>query len=327
MRKAKIPTGVWALGFTSLFMEALTKPVFPLAGSLGWIVAARFVDRVGKGIRGAPRDALVADLTPEASRGAAYGLRQTLDTVGAFTGPLIAIALMWLTHDNIPLVFWAAVLPALIAVVVLFTKVKEPPHDGRKPDRLPLSRAGMAALGPRFWAVTGVAALFSIAKFSEAFLVLKADHAGLTVALIPLVLIVMNLVYALAAYPAGALSDRRGRAPVLMIGIVALIAGDLVLALAPGLAGAFAGIALWGISMGFTQGAFAALVADSVPESHRGTGFGMLNLVSGVATLIASLLAGLIWDIAGPGVTFLTGAGLAGLALVALLAMGRLQRG
>ncbi|MEJ2001710.1 MAG: MFS transporter [Maritimibacter sp.] len=193
----------------------------------------------------------------------------------------------------------------------------------------------MAALGPRFWAVTGVAALFSIAKFSEAFLVLKADHAGLTVALIPLVLIVMNLVYALAAYPAGALSDRRGRAPVLMIGIVALIAGDLVLALAPGLAGAFAGglagafagIALWGISMGFTQGAFAALVADTVPESHRGTGFGMLNLVSGVATLIASLLAGLIWDIAGPGVTFLTGAGLAGLALVALLAMGRLQRG
>ncbi len=391
MRKAKIPTGVWALGFTSLFMDvssemihallpiylvtglgasmlavgviegiaeataqivklfsgalsdklgkrkplaligyglaALTKPVFPLAGSLGWIVAARFVDRVGKGIRGAPRDALVADLTPEASRGAAYGLRQTLDTVGAFTGPLIAIALMWLTHDNIPLVFWAAVLPALIAVVVLFTKVKEPPHDGRKPVRLPLSRAGMAALGPRFWAVTGVAALFSIAKFSEAFLVLKADHAGLTVALIPLVLIVMNLVYALAAYPAGALSDRRGRAPVLMIGIVALIAGDLVLALAPGLAGAFAGIALWGISMGFTQGAFAALVADSVPESHRGTGFGMLNLVSGVATLIASLLAGLIWDIAGPGVTFLTGAGLAGVALVALLAMGRLQRG
>ncbi|MEJ2030970.1 MAG: MFS transporter, partial [Maritimibacter sp.] len=244
MRKAKIPTGVWALGFTSLFMDvssemihallpiylvtglgasmlavgviegiaeataqivklfsgalsdklgkrkplaligyglaALTKPVFPLAGSLGWIVAARFVDRVGKGIRGAPRDALVADLTPEASRGAAYGLRQTLDTVGAFTGPLIAIALMWLTHDNIPLVFWAAVLPALIAVVVLFTKVKEPPHDGRKPVRLPLSRAGMAALGPRFWAVTGVAALFSTAKFSEAFLVLKADHAGLT---------------------------------------------------------------------------------------------------------------------------------------------------
>ncbi len=390
MKAGKLPAGVWALGFVSLFMDissemihallpvylvtglgatmlavgviegiaeataqvvkvfsgalsdrigkrkplalvgyglaALTKPIFPLAGSLGWIVAARFIDRVGKGIRGAPRDALVADLTPSAQRGAAYGLRQTLDTVGAFLGPLIAIGLMWLSHDNIPRVFWVAILPAGIAVTVLFFWVKEPPHDGRKPVRLPLSRAGMAALGPRFWAVTGVAALFSTARFSEAFLVLKASDAGLTIALIPLVLIVMNIVYALAAYPAGALSDQRGRVFVLVIGVIALALGDLVLALMPGLPGVFVGIGFWGVSMGFTQGAFAALVADTVTSSHRGTGFGMLNLATGVSTLAASLIAGLIWDLAGPGATFLTGAGLAALALLALLPLARRLR-
>ncbi|GKY87601.1 MFS transporter [Sinisalibacter aestuarii] len=299
-------------------LAALTKPVFPLAGSLGWIVAARFVDRVGKGIRGAPRDALVADLTPEARRGAAFGLRQTLDTVGAVLGPLIAIALMWLTADNIPLVFWAAVLPAVIAVAVLVVWVREPPRTGSPPERAPLSRAAMARLGPAFWAVTGVAALFALARFSEAFLVLKADHAGLTTALIPLVLIVMNVVYALAAYPAGALSDAVGRVPVLAVGVVLLVAGDLAMALAPGLAGAFAGIALWGASMGFTQGAFAAMVADTVPAALRGTGFGVLNLATGLATLAASLVAGVLWDALGPSATFLAGAGLGLAALIVL---------
>jgi MFS family permease len=297
--------------------------VFPLAGSLAWIVAARFVDRVGKGLRGAPRDALVADLTPEPSRGAAYGLRQTLDTLGAVAGPLIAIGLMWWSANNIPLVFWAAVVPALLSVTVLLVWVREPPRAGAPPVRALLSRAGLAALGGPFWAVTAVAGLFSVARFSEAFLVLRADHAGLATALIPLVLIVMNLVYALAAYPAGALSDRVGRGRVLAVGMVLLIGGDLVLALSPGLAGAFVGIALWGASMGFTQGAFAALVADVVPASRRGTGFGVLNLVTGVAVLIASLLAGFLWDVAGPAATFLTGAGL---GLAALAALGLLIR-
>jgi MFS family permease len=300
-------------------LAALTKPVFPLAGSLGWIVAARFVDRVGKGIRGAPRDALVADLTPEAQRGAAFGLRQALDTVGAFVGPLIAIGLMWLTADNIPLVFWAAIVPAALSVTVLIVWVREPPRAVPGGVRAPLSRAAMAELGPVFWAVVGAAALFSLARFSEAFLVLRADHAGLTMALIPLVLIVMNLVYALAAYPAGALSDRIGRAPVLAIGVVLLVLGDLAMALVPGLAGAFAGIALWGASMGFTQGAFSALVADTVPAALRGTGFGVLNLATGLAALAASVVAGVLWDGFGPEATFLAGAAL-GLASLAALA-------
>ncbi len=304
-------------------LAALTKPVFPLAGSLGWVVAARFVDRIGKGIRGAPRDALVADLAEESQRGAAFGLRQTLDTVGAFLGPLIAIALMWATADNIPLVFWAAVIPAALSVTVLILWVKEPPHPAGKA-RAPLSRAAMIRLGPTFWAVTGTAALFSLARFSEAFLVLKASDAGLTVALIPLVLIVMNVVYALAAYPAGVMSDGAGRrSGVLAVGVGLLLAGDLTMALAPGVLGTFAGIALWGASMGFTQGAFAALVADTVPADLRGTGFGVLNLATGLAALAASLLAGGLWDVVGPQATFLAGAGLAGLAL---LAVGWLSR-
>lgn len=299
-------------------LAALTKPVFPLAGSLGWIVAARFVDRVGKGIRGAPRDALVADLAEESQRGAAFGLRQTLDTVGAFLGPLLAIGLMWLTSDNIPLVFWAAVLPGALAVYVLVRYVREPPKEGKGRARVPLSRAALVRLGPGFWAVTGVAVLFSLAHFSEAFLVLMASHVGLGTALVPLVFIVMNLVSSSAAYPAGALSDRTGRLPVLAAGIALLIAGDLALALAPGLTGAFIGIALWGGSLGFTQGAFAALVADHVPQELRGTGFGMLNLAMGLSVLAASLVAGGLWDVIGPEATFLAGAGMAGLALAAL---------
>jgi len=300
--------------------------VFPLAGSLGWIVAARFVDRVGKGIRGAPRDALVADLTPDDRRGAAYGLRQALDTVGAFLGPLVAIALMWATGDDIPVVFWAAIPPAILSVSVLAIWVKEPARVDAGPVLAPLSRAQLARLGPLFWAVTGVAALFALARFSEAFLVLKADHAGLTTALIPLVLIVMNLVYALAAYPAGALSDSAGRLPVLAAGVLLLVAGDLVMAFSAGLAGAFGGIALWGASMGFTQGAFAAVVADTVPAALRGTAFGVLNLATGLAALLASVLAGVMWDFFGPQATFLAGAALGTATLLALWGLARRMR-
>lgn len=298
-------------------LAALTKPIFPLAGTLGWIVAARFIDRVGKGIRGAPRDALVADLAAEEQRGAAFGLRQTLDTVGAFLGPLIAIGLMWLTGDNIPLVFWAAVLPAGLAVLVLVRYVREPKHE-RAPVRAPLSRAAMARLGPAFWAVTAVAVVFSLAHFSEAFLVLKASDAGLSTALVPLVFIVMNLVSSSAAYPGGALSDRVGRLPLVAAGTVLLIGGDLALAMAPGLAGAFLGIALWGAALGLTQGAFSALVADTVPADLRGTGYGVLNLATGLAVLAASLAAGALWDRLGPAAPFLAGAGMATLALAGI---------
>lgn len=303
-------------------LAALTKPVFPLAPTVGWLVGARFVDRVGKGIRGAPRDALVADVTPEGMRGAAYGLRQSLDTVGAFLGPLMAIGLMWLTADNFRFTFWVAVIPAFVCVAVLILFVREP--EGQRTGdaaRPPLSLADMKRMGPRFWQVVAVAVMFALARFSEAFLILRAETAGLMIALVPLVLVVMNIAYALAAYPAGALSDRTNRMTVLLIGLVLLIAADAILALGSGIAVIGLGVVLWGLHMGFTQGLFSTLVADTAPADLRGTGFGVYNLLSGLMTLAASVLAGWLWDVAGHQGTFLAGGGFAVLALVGVLVL------
>jgi MFS family permease len=309
-------------------LAALTKPVFPLAPNLGWIVGARFVDRVGKGIRGAPRDALIADLSPDALRGASFGLRQALDTAGAFVGPLIAMALMVVFAGNIPLVFWVAVLPACVSVWILLARVKEPvrlKEGGRV--TFPVSRVALAQLRPAYWAVVAVAALFTLARFSEAFLILRAHDAGLAAALVPLVLVAMNLVYALSAYPAGALSDRAGRIRVLAMGMGLLVLADVVLALVPGLIGVWLGVMFWGGHMGFTQGVFQALVADAAPSELRGTAFGILNLAMGSAVLAASLVAGGLWDMAGAEATFLAGAVLAGLALMTLGLVARRFRG
>ncbi len=301
-------------------LAALTKPVFPLAPSIGWLVGARFIDRVGKGIRGAPRDALIADLSPPMLRGASFGLRQSLDTVGAFLGPLVAIFLMWLTADNIPLVFWFAVIPAFISVFFLLTLVPEPERPaGVREVKSPLSLRELGQLGRAFWWVVAVAAAFTIARFSEAFLILKAHAEGVPTGLVPIVLVVMNIFYALAAYPAGVLSDNGTRLRVLGAGIALLVAADLIFALVPGLIGVMIGLALWGVQMGFTQGVFSSLVADTAPVELRGTAFGMLNLVSGVTILLASVIAGLLWDILGPYGTFLAGAGLALLALLSLI--------
>lgn len=311
-----------ALAVAGYGLATLAKPIFPLANSVGWIVAARFVDRIGKGIRGAPRDALVADLTPAAVRGAAFGLRQALDTVGAFLGPVAAILLMLASGDNFRLVFWWAVLPGAACVALLVLAVREPAERVKKDVRFPLAPSELARLGPRFWLVSAVAAVFTLARFSEAFLILRARNLGLGEAYAPLVLVVMNVVYALAAYPAGALSDRAGRRGVFLAGIGMLIASDAIIALSPNLAGAAAGVALWGLHMGFTQGLIAALVADTAPPDLRGTGYGALNLVTGLATLAASLIAGELWDRIGPQATFLAGGGFAAISLggVALVA-------
>src|SRR5690606_2234469 len=236
-------------------LAALTKPVFPLAGTLGWLVGARFIDRIGKGIRGAPRDALVADITPPELRGAAFGLRQTLDTIGAFLGPLLAIGLMWLTARHFQTVFWIAVVPAFLSVLVLLVFVHEPDRSrDSRPARVPLSRRELARLGRAYWWVVVVAAVFTLARFSEAFLILRAQEAGLDLMWTPVVLVVMGFAYSLSAYPAGALSDRIDRMTVLAIGLLLLLAADLVLALAPGIVGLLIGVALWGFHMGFTQG-------------------------------------------------------------------------
>ena len=301
-------------------LAALTKPIFPLADSVGWLVAARFIDRIGKGIRGAPRDALIADIAPPHLRGASFGLRQSLDTVGAFLGPALAVLLMWLTAENFQAVFWVAVIPAVLCVIVLVFGVKEPERPaGLRKVRAPLSLAEMARLGSAYWWITAVATVFTLARFSEAFLLLRAQSAGLAIALVPLVLVVMNVTYSLAAYPAGALSDRVNKVTVLMAGLVLLILADLVLALEPSLIGITLGIVLWGLHMGFTQGLLASLVADASPPELRGTAFGVFNLAAGLALLAASILAGLIWDLAGPGATFVAGAGIAVVSLVGLI--------
>lgn len=305
-------------------LAAVTKPVFPLAPSVGWLIGARFVDRIGKGIRGAPRDALIADISPAELRGASFGLRQSLDTVGAFLGPLLAILFMWLTSDNIPMVFWFAVVPAVIAVYLLVTFVHEPdrPATAKKP-RFPLRMSELHRLGAAFWWVVGVATVFTLARFSEAFLILKAHDVGLGMGFVPIVVVIMNIAYALAAYPAGALSDGGSRLRVLGIGMLLLIGADLALAYAPGFWGMAAGVVIWGLHMGFTQGAFSSLVADTAPVELRGTAFGMLNLMTGVAILFASIIAGVLWDAGGPALTFLTGSALAVVALVGLWPLSR----
>ncbi|MFJ4433760.1 MFS transporter [Pseudomonas sp. NPDC089395] len=300
-------------------LGALTKPVFPMASGLEWLIGARFVDRVGKGIRGAPRDALVADVTPVELRGAAFGLRQALDTVGAFLGPLLAILLMWLTASHFQTVFWVAVIPAFLAVYILVAFVREPPASTpAHPPRSPLAWHELARLGPAYWRLIGLAILFTLGRFSEAFLLLRAQDMGLAPLWAPAVLVLMALAYALSAYPAGVLSDRIGRRGVLMLGLGLLIAADLLLALLPGWAGLALGVAAWGLHLGFTQGIFAALIADSAPANLRGTAFGLFNLLTGLALLAASVVAGLLWDGVGFQATFLVGAGFAGATLAAV---------
>ncbi|MCA1491814.1 MFS transporter [Sinorhizobium alkalisoli] len=314
-----------ALGYG---LAALTKPIFPLAPSVEWLMFARFVDRIGKGIRGAPRDALVADIAPPELRGASFGLRQSLDTVGAFIGPLLAIGLMWLTADHFQAVFWFAVIPAFLSVGVILIAVREPerPKELRRV-RMPLRRDELRRLGPSYWWVVAIAAVFTLARFSEAFLILRAQSIGIAPALVPIVLVVMSLAYALSAYPVGVLSDRVDRFTLLVLGLALLLAADLVLAVTTGIAALGAGVVLWGLHMGFTQGLLTTLVAETAPPELRGTAFGMFNLVSGVATLLASIIAGTLWDFAGPEATFLAGAGFTAIAIVGLFSIrSRLKR-
>jgi MFS family permease len=378
----RLPAGVWALGFTSLFMDlssemihgllplflvgvvgasalavgliegiaeataslaklvswtwsdrarrrkpltvagyalaALSKPLFPLADSALTVLAARFADRIGKGIRGAPRDALVADLTPAARRGAAYGLRQSLDTVGAVLGPLLAVALMAAFAGDMRAVFAVAVIPACIAVAILVLGVREPAAPAPAGPRVRFDRALLRTLPRPFWLLIAATVPFTLARFSEAFLLLRAEDAGLAVALVPLALVAMNVAYALSAYPAGRLSDHWPRSQLLAYGCAVLLASNLCLAYAPSLAWVFAGTVLWGLHMGLTEGLLAAMVADHAPGALRGTAFGVLHFVRGVLLLAASVLAGALWTWQGPAATFVAGAAFGVLAIVAL---------
>jgi MFS family permease len=300
-------------------LGALTKPLFAMASGIGLIVAARLTDRVGKGIRGAPRDALVAELAPPDMRGAAYGLRQALDTVGAFAGPLLAVALMLVWANDFRAVFWVAVIPGALAVALLIFGVHEPERaPSSAPRTNPIRWASLQRLGAPYWWVVIVGAFFTLARFSEAFLVLRAQQGGLRVAWVPLVMVAMNAVYALSAYPFGKLSDRIAHTRLLRAGLFVLIAADLVLASSNHSSVVVAGVGLWGLHLGITQGLLATMVADTAPGDLRGTAFGFFNLVSGVAMLAASVVAGLLWDQLGAGFTFAAGAAFSVLTLLGL---------
>jgi MFS family permease len=308
--------GLLLLGYG---LAALSKPLFPLAHSVEVVFIARFLDRIGKGIRGAPRDALVADVSPPEIRGACFGLRQSMDTVGAVLGPALAILLMlWLA--DIQLVLWVAVIPAAIAVALIVTGVKEPIHASREHTfRSPIHWRVLHAFSAGYWWVVVVGGVFTLARFSEAFLVLRAQQSSLSVTWIPLVMVVMALFYTLSAYPAGWLSDRISRTKLLCVGMGLLVLADLVLAQSSSVITMMLGVALWGLHMGFSQGILASLVADNAPEKLKGTAFGIFNLVSGVCMLIASVLAGWLWQSIGSASTFLMGALLAATALLLLL--------
>jgi len=309
--------GLVVIGYA---FSALTKPFFPLAQSMLWVLGARFLDRVGKGVRDAPRDALIADVTPPARRGAAYGLRQSLDSIGAFIGPLVAMAALALWAGNLRAVLWLAVVPALLAVGLLVAGIREPERDAAAPaPHLPLSRAALRALPRRYWWVVALGAVFALARFSEAFLVLRAQQLGVPLQWVPGVMLLMSVVYALVAYPAGVLADRWPARRLLAWGVLMLMLADALLAAARGPLLVCAGAAVWGVYMGFTQGLLSKLVADAAPPALRGTAFGVFNLVTGVSLLLASVLAGALWASIGAGATFLTGAALAGLTVLGLL--------
>lgn len=299
-------------------LGAATKPLFALAASIDVVITARLLDRVAKGIRGAPRDALVADLAPPGQRGAAFGLRQALDTVGAFLGPVLAIGLMLLWSDNFRAVFWVAVLPAVLCVLLLVLGVREGRPNTIRPRGWPIRRENLRQLTAAYWGVVLLGGIFTLARFSEAFLVLRVQQGGLAIAWTPLVLVVMNLVYALGAYPLGKLSDRLSQYWLLAAGMATLVLADLLLAFFDHGPGVWAGIGLWGLHLALTQGLLAKLVADTAPEQLRGTAYGMFNLMSGACLLVASALAGWTWDRLGAGTTFGVGAAIATAALAGL---------
>lgn len=314
--------GLAVLGYA---MGAMSKPLFALASSSGLVLGARFIDRIGKGIRGAPRDALIAEIAPPAIRGAAFGLRQSLDTVGAFLGPLLAVVLMLAWNDNFRAVFWVAVLPGIAAVALLMVGVQEPEAAPNEKRGQPIDRRRLGQLSAAYWQVVAIGAALALARFSEAFLVLRAQQGGIAIALVPLVMVAMNIVYALSAYPFGRWSDRVSHLRLLGGGVAVLIAADLCLGASAHWAAAIVGVLLWGIHLGMTQGLLARMVADTAPADLRGTAFGVFNLMSGVAMLVASVLAGWLWERLGAAATFYTGALFALLALAGLA--WRAQRG
>ena len=298
-------------------LAALSKPLFPIAQGAFELMAARFADRVGKGIRGSPRDAMIADETPPEMRGRAFGLRQALDTVGALLAPVAAIALMAWLAGNIRLVFWIAVIPAALSFLLSWLVLRETDRPNFQPSTSPLLR-GFREIDANTRRLILVGFLFTLARFSEGFLVLKGMDAGLSEAWSPLTLVVFNIGFLVLAYPAGSLSDRASPRAILIAGMAVLVGADLILAFGTGMAPLILGVLLWGAHMALTQGIFSRMIADSAPAHLRATSFGAFYFASGIASLLANLAAGLLWDRNGAEATFIAGAGAAAVAMMML---------
>ena len=307
-------------------LAALSKPLFPVAQGAPELMGARLADRVGKGIRGAPRDAIIADETPPDIRGRAFGLRQALDTVGALIAPLAAVGLMILFVEDIRAVFWIAVIPAALSFLLALIAVKEPAANLAVATFQPLFH-GFRDLERPVRRLLAVVFLFSLARFSEWFLILRALDVGVSPVLSPLALVAFNVGFLALAYPAGALSDRMSPRSILMAGMGVLVVANFLLAQDIGLLGLTVGILLWGAHMALTQGIFARMVADVAPDHLRATSFGAFYFVSGIGTLLASLAAGFIWDRDGAATTFIAGAGAAAVALAMLSLLEQPRRG
>lgn len=317
-RRAK-PIAVLGYG-----LAALSRLIFPLATSVDLIVLARAMDRVGKGIRGAPRDAIVAAVTPQGMRGASFGLRKSLDTVGGFLGPLIAIAAMLLLAGDIVTVFWLAALPAGMAVAVLIFAVREPAESRAEIKNIPAFRfADAFRLNPAIWTVICLAGVIMLARFSEAFLLLKSVEAGFSLTWVPVSIVIMHGVYGLCAYPVGKLSDTIGNTGLLLCSLVFLVVAHLTIAFSATVWEFVIGIVFWGLHMGFSQGLLGAMVADASPAGLRASAFGAFNLVTGIVLLIGNVAAGWLWQDLGSHAPFIAGALL---SLFAFFAIAVLQR-
>lgn len=298
-------------------LAALTRPLFPLAGSAPVIFAARFLDRMSKASRDAPRDALVADVTAQGQRGAAYGLRVALDSLGSVLGPILAVLLMLFFSGGIRAAMWVAVIPAVLAVIVIAMLVREP-EQKQATVREPFDWGKARELPGRYWLIVTVGAIFTAARFSDSFLVLRARDVGLSATYAPMIIVVLSCIYAAGSYPAGAAADRVSPRTLLLVGLSFLIAADLVIGLGHSILPVFVGGALWGCHLALTQGVFSKIVAEFTPSDLRGTGFAIFDLGRGIAFVIANTVAGYWWKASGPSATFFSAAAFATIGGVGL---------
>lgn len=307
-------------------LASLVRPLVAVAQSASQVLVIRVTDRIGKGIRTSPRDALIADAVDPSIRGRAFGFHRAADHAGAFLGPIVAFALMHWWAVETRTVFWLALIPGALAVVTVVVFVKEPAGRARLAEYETVARSATAEnqLPRSFWAYLGVLLLFTIGNSTDAFLLLRANQLGVPVTLVPILWATLHGVKSAASTPGGALSDRVGRVPTLVAGWTIFALVYVGFAFASAAWHAWALFIVYGLFYALTEGAERALVADIVPPGKRGTAFGWFNLSLGLGLLPASVLFGVVWDRAGAPAAFLMGGALAGMASILLVALSRL---